>query len=54
MTIEKMIEVGLFIVMNLISLGVAIGLFLNARAHERSVHSLDAKIEEAGLHLRQG
>ena len=54
MTIDTMIEVGVFIVANLISLGVAIGLFLNARAHERSAHSLDAKIERAGLHPRQG
>jgi hypothetical protein len=54
MTIDTMIEVGVFIVANLISLGVAIGLFLNAGAHERSAPSLDAKIERAGLHLRQG
>jgi hypothetical protein len=54
MTIEKMIEVGVFIVANLISVGVGIVLFLNVRAHKRSVHSLDAKIERAGLHLRQG
>ena len=54
MTIDTMIEVGVFIVANLISLGVAIGLFLNVRAHERSAHSLDAKIEGAGLHPRQG
>ena len=53
MTIEKMIEVGVFIVMNLISLGVGIGLFLNVRAHERSAHKLDAKIARAGINLRR-
>jgi hypothetical protein len=53
MTIEKIIEVGVFIVANLVSLGVGIALYLNARAHKRSAQSLDAKIARA-LHLRQG
>jgi len=53
MTIDTVIEVGVFIVVNLVSLGVAIGLFLNARAHKRSVQALDARIERAGINLRQ-
>lgn len=53
MTIDTIIEVGVFIVATLISLGVGIGLFRNARAHERSAHTLDAKIERA-INLRQG
>lgn len=47
MTIDTIIEVGVFIVATLISLGVGIGLFRNARAHERSAHILDAKIQQA-------
>jgi hypothetical protein len=54
MTIDTVIELGVFIVANLISLGVAIALLVNARAHERSAHSLDAKMERAGLNLKQG
>jgi hypothetical protein len=52
MTIDTMIEVGMFIITTLVSLGVGIGLFLNARAHERSVQALAAKIKQAGITLR--
>jgi hypothetical protein len=52
MTIGTIIEVGVFIVANLVSLGVGILLFRNARAHERSAHTLDRQIERA-INLRQ-
>jgi hypothetical protein len=51
---ETLIEGGMLIIAALISLAVGFTLFRNAKAHERSVQTLDAKIERAGINLRQG
>jgi hypothetical protein len=50
--IENLVEGGVFIIVTLVSLAVAFTLFRNAKAHERSVQALDAKIERAGINLR--
>jgi cbb3-type cytochrome oxidase subunit 3 len=43
--IERFIELGMLITVTLISLGVGIMLFRNAKKHERAVRSLDKEIE---------
>ena len=45
------IEIGVFIIAALFSLGVVLKLRHNAKAHEESAHSLDKKIERA-INLR--
>ncbi len=50
--IETLIEGGMIIIAALISLGVGIRLFRNAKAHERSAKTLDKEIERAAIHFR--
>ena len=48
---QTFIEGGMTVLMVLISIAVGFALFRNARAHERSVQALDAKIKRAGINL---
>ena len=47
------IEGAMVIAVTLISLAVGIMLFRNVKAHERSIQTLDAEIERAGIKFRQ-
>jgi hypothetical protein len=50
---ETWIEAGMTTIMVLISIVVGFALFRNAKAHERSVQDLDAKIKRAGINLKR-
>ncbi|MBC8029412.1 MAG: hypothetical protein H7Z16_04815 [Pyrinomonadaceae bacterium] len=51
---ENLIEGGMILIATVVSLAVGFTLFRNAKAHERSAQALGAKIERAGINLRQG